>query len=301
MKKNFKALFMVAIILVASMMFGCGSDTEYVAVQSQQSVVAEGDIAMNVQEKTQLLTLDLDSEGNIKGLQGLGTMKYKLSNVSDVILISDRQDQWTMPTMTNGKLTVTFKDVVNNDSPMIIFFMDDGEQYQVETRALTFHSTEPMRFFAREWGFEYGHEEETYVEVTRNFLEGTITFNIFFGCDKLVGLTEEVSPDGVGIAWQLEGGSLHPTMLERNEYGSYYASITVPLVQDPMANWWVGPSTLGRLVAYNKSGLRVPFATYATGFDWEYYCNYRELEYMSPYYDVPGMEDYMKFYVSLSS
>jgi|GEM_PF-3846748 len=299
--RNF-ARFLVMAMLFA-ILTACGStETKYVYVQDSQSVVSEGDFYIDVANKTQKVVLKLDEQGFIhQGLQGVGSMKYKLADVQNVLYTSDRQFKEALPIANAAEknIVVSFVDVINNDMPRIIFHMKDGEAYQVETRTLTLHSSEPIRFLAREWGFEYGHAEETRIDVIKN-TDDTIDFNIFFGCDKLVGLTtDNVDPSSIGgVAWELENGAIYPATILQNSHGSYYASVTkVPLVQETTQNYWQGLSTTGRLVIFSKSGLRITFKSYKDDFEWNYLYKYPEVGYNTPYWDIEGKESYIKFYL----
>ncbi|EKE12015.1 MAG: hypothetical protein ACD_14C00040G0001, partial [uncultured bacterium] len=227
------AVFSLAVFVVMALLLaGCSGEAKttsniqpvqtqpqfekYGYVKQAQTVVSEGDILMDVAGRTQEFQLKVDGK-SIMGLQGVGTKQYGIENVVNVMYISNRNFFQTMPSIDakTGRLVLLFGGAVNNDYPSVVFFMDDGEQYQVETRALTFRSTEPIQFLAREYGFQYGHEEKTYVDVVKNS-DDTITFYVFFGCDKLVWLQEDVDADSMGgVAWELENKSLYVGSLEK--------------------------------------------------------------------------------------
>lgn len=291
---------LVVVVVMMCGLVGCGStETRYIEVPSENAA-QKGTFEINTTTRTQKATLKL-KDGFITGLQELGTMKYKPANVTMVMYVSDRQYHEVAPIVNQEgtELSVSFAGTVNNDDAQIIFLMDDGEQYPIDQRALQLRCNEQVRYSADDWGFTYGHQELTYISVVNNG-DGTITFDICFGCDKLIGLMEDVDPRTIGgIAWQLESdGYLYPAMLKTNERGSYYASVTVPLVQIVQTGYYGGPSTTGQLVVYSKSGLRVPFSNWKNGYDWEYYWDYPELEIFHPYWDAPGKEGIMEISTS---
>lgn len=298
-------LLAIVMFVLVGLITGC-SETKYVEVSQQAPAATEkGSFYIDMKARTQKVVLPLEG-GYITGLMYLGTMKYEVKNIAEVNYVSSRQFFKVVPEVSaDGKsVSLSFANTINNDKPQIILIMDDGEQYPVDQLALQLHSDDQVRYQANEWGFEYGHEERTYVKVIRNVAENTITFNVFFGCDKLVGLVEDADPSAVGgIAWQLEDGTIHPGTIMKNEFGSFYASATAPLVQQvPAPMYGEGPSTTGQLAVFSKSGLRIPFATWKTGFDWEYdWDSASSLTYMNPYWDQLGREGIMKFYVHLDS
>jgi hypothetical protein len=304
--RNFARFLAMVILFAVLTACGGGTETKYVYMQTAQSVVSEGDFYIDVANKTQKVVLKLDEQGFIhQGLQGIGSMKYKTTDVQSVLYESERQNIEVLPVENPAEKSVSmsFVGVVNNDKPRILFTMKDGEVYQLETRALTLHASEEIRFMSAEWGFVYGHSEQTNINVVRNS-DDTININIFWGCDKLVGLTSdniELSSIG-GVAWELEDGTLYTATILQNAYGSFYANVIgVPMTQENSQNYWQGSSTTGRLVIFSKDGTRIPFKGYNDNFEWNYDYKYPELSYETPYWDIPGKESIMRFYIPIQS
>ncbi len=221
-----KRLVMVALLLVVSLMFGCGEETKTVYVESSTGAK----ISITGVNKQQL-QFSQNSDGSLQDLDN-GSMKLYPSDVNYIAYSSEKVGYYKnshVKGFMGADGLVKFDGMPNGGSGVFVAIMKDGSHCEVfvnrkvETYKPMYYSVSGYKWYA------YGQQQESLASMYMNNMEVNVTFQ--FGCDQFVGLESYVLyTAGAKLVFIEENGAKHESAVQKDlETGNLLASVSFML------------------------------------------------------------------------